>query len=66
MPVSPGQSAAPVPKIKAAAKVGGTLSLASIVALILGVDVNDPLVQGVAAMVLAAAPVVAGYLKRDA
>jgi hypothetical protein len=59
-------SAAPVPKIAAAAKTGGTLSLAAIVALILGADINDPLVQGIAAIVLAAAPVVAGYLKRDA
>ncbi len=54
----------PVPKVKAAAQVGGTLSVAAIVALILGADVNDPLVQGIAAAVLALAPVLAGYLKR--
>lgn len=61
-----GASLAPVPKVAAAAKAGGTLSLAAIVALTLGADANDPLVQGIAAVVLAAAPVVAGYLKRGA
>lgn len=56
----------PRPKIKAAAQTAGGLSVAAIVALLLGADPDDPLVQAIAALILAGLPVVAGYLKRDA
>lgn len=54
----------PVPKVKAAAQTGGALTVAAIVALLLGADPDDSTVQAVSAAVLALAPVAAGYLKR--
>ena len=56
----------PRPKIKAAAQTAGTLSVAAVVALLLGADPDDSTVQAVSAVVLAVAPVIAGYVKRDA
>lgn len=55
----------PVPKVRAAGAAGGTVLVAVLVALILGARPEDPLVQAITAAVLAFAPVLAGYVKRD-
>lgn len=59
------KSLKPRPKIAAAGKTAGGLTLAGVVALLLGASPDDPLVQAVAGALLAFLPVIAGYFKKD-